>query len=181
MPKVDKSAAEIVRAAAALEDEMAALEALSRTARKIPLNSEKNIARAAAELSQVVTAPERLGARLQELATAMARMQERQQATLEPLATFAQAIQERSQRLDQHMQSFGALGKAAAEASAMLATSQGDRAALPTVEQRLQQISDDARALFDAARADDFPEIAREADVLKQRMASLRKRLDRPA
>jgi len=41
----------------------------------------------------------------------------------------------------------------------------------------LQDLADGARALFEAARDDDFPEIAREADVLKQRMASLRNRL----
>ena len=56
----------------------------------------------------------------------------------------------------------------------------GDREGFARAEARLQELSDGARAVFEAARAADFPEIAREADVLKQRMAALRKRLSRP-
>ena len=177
----DGTGSEIVRAAAALEEEMARLEAISRSARKIRLNGDKNIARAAAELQQAIASPERLSGRLQELAAAMARLQERQQAALEPLAAFAQTIAERTQRFEQHMQSFGALGKAAGELNAELAAGASDPAGLARVEAHLRDISDRARALFEAARADDFPEVAREADVLKQRMAALRKRLDRSA
>ncbi|HVR63898.1 MAG TPA: hypothetical protein VMU50_18480 [Polyangia bacterium] len=181
MPKADRSGSEIVRVAAALEEEMAQLEAVSRSVRKIRLDGDKNIARAAAQLQQAIASPARLAERLQELAAAMARLQERQQAALEPLATFAQTIAQRTQRFEEHMQSYGALGRAAGELNDDLATGPGDRDSLARVEARLQDISDRARALFEAARADDFPEVAREADVLKQRMAALRKRLDRPA
>ena len=86
----------------------------------------------------------------------------------------------RTQLLSDHMQTFGALGAAAGQVNDQLAASGGDRAALAQAEARLREISDGARALFEAARADDFPEIAREADVLKQRMAALQKRLGRP-
>jgi hypothetical protein len=50
-------------------------------------------------------------------------------------------------------------------------------AGLAETDRRLQEIADAARALFEAARDDDFPEIAEQADVLKQRMTALRKRL----
>ena len=180
MSKVGKPVPEIVSAAEALEEEIARLEAISRSSRKVRLNSDKNIARAAAELNEALTLPERLAERLRALATAMGHMQERQQAALEPLAAFAVEIQRRMQRLEQHMQSFGALGKAAGEVNAQLAAGQGDRSALAQVETRLQEISEAARALFDAARDDDFPEVAREADVLKQRMAALRRRVIQP-
>ena len=79
------------------------------------------------------------------------------------------------------MEAFAGLGRAAGEVSAALATAgdASDEVARAAAEARMQDIADAARALFEAARDDDFPEIAREADVLKQRMASLRRRLAR--
>ena len=177
MAKADKHVSEIVRAAEALEEEIVRLETISKSARKIRLTSGKNIARAAAELNETLALPERLAQRLQEVAAAMTHMQERQHAALEPLTAFAVEIQQRTQRLGEHMQSFDALGKAAGEVNEQLAASQGDRAVLARAEARLREISEQARAVFEAARADDFPEVSREADVLKQRMAALGKRL----
>jgi hypothetical protein len=177
MAKAKEIDAAIVGAARALEQEVAGLEALSRSAQKIRLTSEKNITRAATELQRVLELPERMNERLQGVAAAMTRMQERQQAALAPLAALAAEIQQRTQKLQGHMQTFGALGQAAGEVNAELAAHAGDSAALARAEARLQEISDAARALFEAARADDFPDIAREADVLKQRMATLGKRL----
>src|SRR5262245_55848821 len=130
MAKVEKPASEITRAAEALEDELAQLEAISRSARKIRLNSDKNITRAATELKETLALPERLAERLKAVAAALGRMQERQQAALEPLATFAVVVQKRAQRLAEHMQSFGALGQAASELNAQLTAGKGDPAAL---------------------------------------------------
>jgi chromosome segregation ATPase len=177
MAKPAKPVPEIVRAAEALETEMGRLESIARAARKARLDSEKNIAKAAGELNEAVAMPARLAERLQALAAAMASMQERQQAALEPLAAFAATIQQRMARLGQHTDAFVALGKRAGEVSAQLAVGAADATTRATAEARLQEISDGARVLFEAARDDDFPEIAREADVLKQRMAALRKRL----
>jgi uncharacterized phage infection (PIP) family protein YhgE len=181
MAKGDKSpAAGIVAAAQALEDELLQLEAISRSAQKIQLNSEKTLARATAELQDLLTLPDRLQERLQAVVIALNQMQERQQAALDPLTAIAAQIQQRSQLLQAHMESYAALGKATAEANTLLEVSAGKPAALADVEKKLEEISEAARALFEAARNDDFPEVAREADVLKQRMAALRKRLPRP-
>lgn|SRR5581483_10078565 len=180
MSKSDKPVSEIVAAAAALEDEIGRLEAISRSVRKIRLNGEKNIARAASELGETLALPERLAQRLQAVAAAIAHMQERQQAALEPLAATAVEIQRRTQRLEEHMQSFSALGKTAGEVSALLEAGSGDPSNVARAEAQLRELSERARALFEAARADDFPEIAREADVLKQRMAAMSRRLGRP-
>jgi len=179
MAKPPKPVPEIVRAAEELEIEMARLESIARAAKKARLDSEKNIAKAAGDLSEAVAMPARLAERLQGLSAAMARLQERQQAALQPLAAFAAEIQQRTLRLGQHMEAFATLGRAAGEVSAALAsaTDVSDEAARGAAQARLQDLADGARALFEAARDDDFPEIAREADVLKQRMASLRNRL----
>jgi len=174
----DKEPSGLVRAARSLETELQSLESIARSVRKIPLNSEKNIARAAKELGEALTLPDRLAAGLQALASAMASMQARQQAALEPLATFATLIQTRHQRLSEHMQAYAALGTAAAEVTARIQAGDGERSAiLSDVEAQLGRIAEQAKALFDAAHADDFPELEREADALKQRASSLRRRL----
>ena len=48
---------------------------------------------------------------------------------------------------------------------------------LDDVKARLGTIVERAKALFEKARADDFPDVGREADALKQRIASVRRRL----
>jgi hypothetical protein len=177
MAKVAKPQSEIVRTAEALEDELALLETISSSARKIRLTSDKNMKRAAAELSETLALPERLAQRLTDVSAAMMRMEERQRAALEPLAAFAAELRGRMELFATHMKTFAALGSAASELNATLAASPQDRAEVARAEAKLREISEQARALFEAARADDFPEIAREADVLKQRMAALGKRL----
>ena len=174
-----KDPSPLVRAAASLESELLQLESISRSTRKIPLTSEKNIARAARELQEALTLPERLALGLQALASAMAAMQERQQAALTPLAAFASEIQQRHQRLLEHMQAYADLGTAAAEITARIQSGDGERAeVLSDVDAQLSRIVDKARELFEAAQSEDFPELSREADALKQRASSLRRRLD---
>jgi hypothetical protein len=175
--KADKQLAEIVAAAQALEDELADLEALSSSLRKVRLNGEKALARATAELQQTLALPERMAERLQAVVTALNNMQARQQAALEPLAAMAAQLQERTTRLQAHMETFGSLGKATGEVNALLATSAASPDVLARAEQQLQEIAEGARALFEATRADDFPDVAREADVLKQRLSAMSKRL----
>ena len=167
----------MVLAAQALEEELARTEAMSQAVRRIHLDRDKNLDRAAEELGQVLALPERLGERLKALSAAMTELQERQRLALEPLATFAVHLQQRRDLFATHMGAFADLGKAAGELSAALTGGGTNDAALGEANRRLQELVDRARTLFEAARGDDFPEIAREADVLKQRMAALRKRL----
>jgi hypothetical protein len=177
MAKAIKPRSELVEAAEQLDDEIASMEVMSRSVRRIRLNSEENLKRAAEQLNQALGLPEKMAPRLQALSGAMARLQERQKEALEPLAMFAGAIQTRRRRLDEHMQIFAALGKAAGDVNGELAAGQQDDVAVARAKTQLQEIADKARALFEAAHADDFPDVAREADVLKQRMLDLRKRL----
>jgi chromosome segregation ATPase len=178
MAKPAKAVPEIVQAAETLEGELVRLETLARAAQKHRLDSEKNITRAAKELSEALALPERMAAGLRSLGLAMQQMEARQQAALEPLALFANEIQARMQKLAEHMQSFAALGQAAAEATALLQAGGERTALLEGAKAQLNRIADDARALFEAARADDFPEVAREADTLKQRLLALTRKLE---
>jgi hypothetical protein len=173
-----KDVSELVRAAEALETELANLEALSGTIQRIRLDSEKNIARAAHELSEALELPERLAQGLAGLAAAMQHMQARQSAALEPLTGRASAIQARKRRLDEHMEKFAALGQMAGDASKLLQAGTKDQLVVGDVRARLAALGDDAKALFEAARADDFPDVAREADALAKRVTALLRRLE---
>ena len=179
MVKGAKDVPELVRAAEAIEAEVVKLETLSRSIRKLRLDSQKNIARAARELNEAFALPETLGGGLRALALAMQAAQSRQQAALEPLSAYASRIQERAQQLATYVQAFAELGTAAGETTALLKEEGADRAAI--IERALTDLAnlaDRARSLGDEARANDFPEVGREADALKQRVTALRKRLD---
>lgn len=173
-----KDVPELVRAAEALETELANLEALSGTVQRIRLDSEKNIARAARELSEALELPERLAQGLAGLAAAMQHMQARQNAALEPLSGRASDIQKRKRRLDEHMERFAALGQTAGDVSKLLESGVKNPLVIGDVRAKLATLGDDAKTLFEAARADDFPDVAREADALSKRVTSLLRRLE---
>jgi hypothetical protein len=177
MGKDKKPPSKLVLAAEELEAELDRAEVLSRAVRRIRLDGEKNLNRAAEELGQLLSLPERLGERLNALSTAMSELQARQLAALEPLAAFAGQVQQRQQLFGTHMQVFAELGKAAGILGADLGSSEVTEMALAEADGRLQQIAELARSLAEAARVDDFPELAEQADVLKQQMTALRKRL----
>ncbi|HVU06166.1 MAG TPA: hypothetical protein VHE30_30655 [Polyangiaceae bacterium] len=178
MNRSSKESPEIVRAAETLESELVHLETLSRAVRKITLNSEKNIARALTELNEALALPERLAEGLRGVAIAMSNMQSRQDAALLPLAECAAAIRARSVRLGAHMGSFGELGVRARELVELLQKHGTDPGSVAgDVEDRLAAIANDARALASAATEDDFPDVAREADALRQRVSALRGRI----
>jgi chromosome segregation ATPase len=179
MGKGEKLVPELVRAAQALEDELAKLEGLSRSIRKIRLDSDKSIARAAKELNEALAVPERLADGLRGMAEAMVNMQARQQAALEPLAVSAAAVQQRLTLLGDHMKAYAELGRAAGEVTAKLQAAEGDTApSLVEVKAELTKIADGARSLFESTRSDDFPDVAREADALRQRILAVRRRLE---
>jgi DNA repair ATPase RecN len=178
MGKPDKvQVSALVAAAEALEDDLVSLEEISRSVLKLHLNSEKALARAANELQQVLALPERMQLRLQAMAAAMAQMQARQQAALDPLTVLATQIQARAQLLQKHMEAYAELGKATAGINDLISVSEGNPETLNEAGKRLQDLSTRARNLAEAARVDDFTDVFREADVLKQRLAAMGKRL----
>lgn len=188
MSKPADGMSELVQAADALEHDMRRLEELSASVRKIRLHNEKSITRAARELQDALQQQEKLAQGLIQLGQAMARMQQRQEAAIEPLAARALEIQERAKRLDEQMHRFAELGARAGEASRLLqslsaqtqmemGTSPDPGPVLADVDERLDAIISEAKALVETAQADDLSDVAREADALKQRVQSTRARL----
>lgn len=194
MSKTGSARADLVSAAETVENDVRRLEELSAAARRIRLNTEKSIARAARELQETMEQQERLANGLRAFGEAMVRMQERQQAALEPLGARAAEIQDRMTRLSEHMQRFGALGIQASEVAKLLQALPSVQAesgeggtgsvhpaaqtsALIDVDERFTALVEQAKSLAESARVEDFPEIFREADALKQKIHSMRGRL----
>jgi hypothetical protein len=178
MASRDKDLPELVRASQALEEDLERFEESSKAVRKLRLDSEKHLARAQKELADALALPERLAHHLRAVASALEGMQARQQVSLDSLASVAADIQRRKSRLEEHLQAFAALGKSATDASALLESERERPAVLEGLMAGLTKIAEDAKALFERARSDEFPEVAREADALHQRMAALRRRLE---
>jgi hypothetical protein len=183
MAKSADQASELTRCAEVVEQELRRLEELSRSARNIKLSSEKNLARAARGLQQALEQQERLANELRALGQAMLGMQTRQEAAMLPLQARALELQARMQRHSEHMERFGALGTKAKDVVAALvevsesnADPQG-AAALFEADQQIGDLVQEIRAMTDAAKADEFPEIEREAHSLEQRLQAARDRL----
>lgn len=185
MAKSEDQAVDLTRCAEAVERELRRLEELSRSARNIKLSSEKNIARAARGLQQALEQQERLLHELRALGQAMLGMQARQEEAMVPLQARAPELQARLARHSEHMQRFGALGLKAKDAVGALVelSSKPDgqgaegTALMINADERVRELIDETRAMAEAAKEDEFPEIAREANALEQRVRAMRERL----
>jgi DNA repair exonuclease SbcCD ATPase subunit len=183
---------EIIQAAEAIERDLQRLEELSRSIRKMRLNSEKSIARAGRSLQEALQQQEQLAAGLRVLGEAMVHMQERQQAAISALASHAVEIQAQASKVTEHMEMFAALGTKAAEATQLLqmlpppygAGEPGENGApvdppaqLIKIETLLGALAEEAKALATSADLADLSEISREANSLRQRLDSARARI----
>jgi chromosome segregation ATPase len=192
MSKPQDRPSEFIAAGLRIEQNLGRLEELSRSVRKIRLHTEKSIMRAARELQEALAEQERLGEGLRALGEAMMRIQERQQAAIESLGARAVEIQQRIAKRSEYMEKFASLGTQAGEVTVLLQTLPMPRAAdngqsntspdvprvLSEVDMRLGSILEQAKALADAAEADDFPEVVSETDALKQRLGAARAQLE---
>jgi hypothetical protein len=168
---------------------MIRFESLTRAARRVNLDTEKNIARAARDLQEAMAQRERLTGQLQKLGEAMLQMQSRQESAVTTLAEQALEVQKRVASLSKHMDDFRALGAKASEVGQALrdlgaeSTSHSNGAVAQEaltpqdIDLRFRQLLEDAKALLESARAEDFPDVASETDALQQRLHALRPRL----
>jgi chromosome segregation ATPase len=181
MPKATNGTSELVDAAVAIEAGLSALEEIAVGLEKQKLDTEKGIQRAARQLHEATEHQEKLAEALRSLAVVMGGLQKRQQGAVDALAKHANAIKFRSERMTEHMQAYAQLGAKAATIAEMLGKMEthpgGAVTALSEVEGELGKIVDEAKRISDAAESENFTEIAREANALRQKLQSMRARL----
>jgi ABC-type transporter Mla subunit MlaD len=178
----------LAAAALAVDAELERFEALAAAAMRVPLDSQKNVDRAARANNDAAAAQQRLGALLQTFMKALADAREQNARTADELAKRTAAIQARADEAAALVQRFSALAERARDAIAAVkavpqdapgparTAAEAQLGALAAAEAQLGALAADADALFAAARAAGFPELESQADSLRQKThASLKK------
>jgi hypothetical protein len=178
-----EQASELMAAAATFDAQLARFAELTETTRQAPLNSQKNLQRAARAFQEIGEAEKRLGVAAQELVAALTAARRTQE-------TQAQAIQERAQEIARRtavaadlLKRYGAIGEKAAELNALVLDLAGKKVdgavgsgeVLPLLGQvraRLGEVLERAHNLVAAAREADFEDIAGEAESLRTQVTA---------
>jgi chromosome segregation ATPase len=183
-------ASPLLDAAAALEAEIARFDDLAATIRRMPLNSRKNLERAARALQDASGYDESIGGRLRTLLDAINSASERLRASATIIAERGQAIGERNREYGEILGRFAALGEEAGRLNAIaheVVAAHADQAddelrariaaRSDELHDRMSRALDDAADVARTAAAKDMSDLAREADTLKQQLAAARNKL----
>ena len=181
---------ELVQAAEGVEEELRRFEDLADTVLRTPLDSEKNLERASRALREVAESDERLVAQLQKLVAAVGGIRDRQQEHARGVNARAEELQARTQAFQELLQRYAGLGRSASELNAVVqeiaarkqkaTTSEDNRALAGSLEQLLERmalVAEEAQGLATSASEQDFTDISRQADSLRQQLLSARNKM----
>lgn len=191
MSKRDKSpSSELVAAAEALESQLTRFESLADQLHKSPLNSEKSLERASKLLRDVAEQDQVLNASVSALVAAVTAARDRQQTQAEAVNARAEELQQRAETFKSLLERYGELGKSAAELNQRMQEFAAKRAQAQTPEQnaeligtldalneRMVQVADEAQSVTKLAEEQDFTDVGRQADSLRQQLLSARNKL----
>jgi len=177
----------LVAAAQAFEDELDALDALVTQLERASITSEKTLQRSGLLLEEASRAHERLGACLASLVGAINTIQQRQQVALDRVLEETRRVEGRSHELRAIMEQFAALGARARDVNGPVnaVVAQKESGAPPealleslgSVEQLIAGVVTDADGVVTVARAGNWPDVARDAQSLRQSMHAALNRL----
>jgi chromosome segregation ATPase len=191
MSKRDKPpSSELTSAAEALEAQLRRFESLADQFRRSPLNSEKSLERASKLLRDVAEQDGLLNASVSALVAAVAKTRDRQQQEADSVNAHALHLQQRAELFKALLERYGALGQSAAELNQRMqefatqrAQAQGEEhnaallQSLEALQERMGQVADEARAVVEQAEAQDFADVGRQAESLRQQILSARNKL----
>ena len=176
----DKKPSELVQATMALDEELAKVEHLAESAARVPLNSRRNLEKAARTTTEAAEAQTKVGEHIQSMMAALTEVRVKNEATVQALQTRSNEIQQKHEQLNGLLERFESIGKEAREITGMASTltsesSPGEK--LNELETRMAKIADDARALQADADAASWNDVARDADSLRQQVLSAKIKL----
>lgn len=178
--------APLTEAAAALEAELKRFEELSAAARKVPLDSEKNLGRAARALSETADSQERTAVLVRALVEAINRARDHQQQTAETLLARAEELKAQTENLEELLGRFKTLGADAREIQALVQQASergaardidGALAVLDRAREKIDGIASRATDLAADAKQKGIADVEREADSLRQQLLAARNKL----
>ncbi len=187
-PSATGTRSPLLEAVAHLEDELKKYETLTADIERTPISSEKTLVRAVKAVNEAAASRERLGTWVGALSQAMNDVRLRQEASLLKMAEAAQHVSERAQAFQALLTRYASLGEVAKGLNiraASIAERRADGAESGEVYESvgelltgMDQAIDEADAVSSAAKESAFEQIARDADALRQQMASARNRLN---
>lgn len=185
--QTNRSLAEV---AESLSGELKKFEQLADALQKAPANSQKALERCAKLLTDVANSDERLGQMVRELVLVINRVRERQHAQAEGIHSRALYIQQRTELFQKLMERYGELGRTAAELNQLAASIQGEAknannaekngefvAGLQTLQDSMSKLAEGAEILANTSQEQDFHDIARQADSLRQQLLSTKNKV----
>ena len=179
---------ELVNAATAIEEELRKFESLAEEVRTGELRSQKHLEKMGKLLTQVADCDERMVANMRMLLSVLNGWRERQQALAAEVNERAQVLQERTKVYQSLMERFAQLGQEASSLSSHMheiagKTQQGEPmkaediiSSLQTMNDRMTQVAENAGKLASDAEAQDFLDVSRDAESLRQQLLSARNR-----
>ncbi|MBX3230043.1 MAG: hypothetical protein KIT84_25585 [Labilithrix sp.] len=176
----------LTQAAAALESELRRYEETAAELDKVALTSEKTLQRARKVLEECAAHQSELALLLPAFAQAMQAAQAKQQACMELTARGTARIKERFEARMALLERVAALGQRAQDINGpVAAVMDGDAERTPAellksleeVAGRTEAVIAEASEVHAAAETDDWQDIARDTDALKQQLQSARNKL----
>jgi hypothetical protein len=171
-------------AAEALDQALERYATLAADLQREPATSEKSLRRSARILQALGETEQLLAQQLGRLVEAIDARRRRQETTVADVQRLADGLRERSELFGELLKRCDALAKRAADANAVLqegAAPEADADTSVIVFERtaagLEALADEARAIGAAARAGNFPDVARQTDGLEAQLLSAHKKI----
>lgn len=170
------------------EQELARYERLSGELARTSVQSEKSLGRKRQLLDQFTDSEAELGVRLKALLVAMNEARERQQHCMDVAVRAATELRERAEQFSALMDQATQLGERARAATqpADSFLSQGDAqvssealAPLDHVSEQIRNVLSEADALASSASEQNWPEVARDVNSLRQQLSSMHAKVTR--
>jgi hypothetical protein len=186
MPKPNV-ASSLVAAASAVDEQLREYDQIAQDAKRVELDSEKALTRAARILENATTKQPQIQLKLRLLVGEIEAAQGRQQASLDALVEVSRALAARAAEFEGLLGRFATLGEAAKAINQLtgeLSTRKNDGASdsellegLRALESRIEAVIIEAQGLAKDAEENRWPEIARQADAIRQQVASAKNKL----
>ena len=182
-----KEPSPLVAAAAALDEERSGLTDLAEETKHEALDGERSMSRTTKALSASVEQQARIETRLRALVEEIERARVRQQESTKALVDVAHEVERRAKSRDALLARFAALGESAGYVNS-LAVELGERKnagaadaeileRLAGIQMEMAAVVGEAETLVEAAKRETWPEIARQADGIRQQMLSANNKL----
>ncbi|MDP9033416.1 MAG: hypothetical protein M3O50_01300 [Myxococcota bacterium] len=186
MPKAP-STSPLVAAAALLDQQLREYDDLAREAKRVELDDEKALARAARILESSTTRQPAIQEALRTLVSEIDAARVRQQESLDALVEVSRALEARAVEFDGLMKRFAALGESAHAVNQLtteLSAQQSEGVpesqvleGLRQLEQHMGHVVEGADRLARDAEQNGWTEIARQADAVRQQVRAAKNKL----